>query len=69
MTPLARYLAEHRQTLTRAAFAKRARISAPYLTELAAGRKGPSLRVALRIERATGGAVRAAELLTPEPGQ
>lgn len=41
-------------------FAARLGLSPSYLCEIVRGRKTPGLRLAVRIERATGGAVRAA---------
>lgn len=63
MTPLAQYLKNQNGSLTRSAFAGRVGISPSYLTELAAGIKRPSLDVACRIERETGGAVKVAHWL------
>ena len=42
---------------TQSLWAKRLQISEPYLSDLLAGRKDPSLKVAVRIERETHGAV------------
>lgn len=45
------------QKISRAAFAERVGISQPYLSQLEAGKRVPSLELAVRIERETDGAV------------
>jgi len=52
--------------LTRAAWAKRLGVSEPYLSQLINRRKTPSLEIAGRIERETGGAVPAMSWLPSE---
>lgn len=46
-----------RSPKSRAEWAKELRISEPFLSQLANGKKRPSLELAFQIERATGGAV------------
>ena len=45
-----------------AALAKLAKVSASYISHIKAGRRTPSLPVALRFEKITGGAVKARDL-------
>lgn len=54
--PLSGYLAENR--LSQSGFAKVIGVSKGYVTELLNGTKTPSLLIAVRIERATDGAIR-----------
>jgi len=53
--------------LSREQFAAKAGISRSYLSLLEAGKKQPSLEVAVRIERLTSGAVLAASWVPEEP--
>lgn len=56
MEQLASYLESH--NLTQAAFAERVGATQPYISKLlSGGRTHPSIALALRIERVTGGAV------------
>lgn len=64
-------LAEHikQSGETQAVWADRIGISRPYLNSLIKGVKTPSLPVALRIERLTGGVVKAASWVAPDPAE
>ena len=55
MSTLKQYLRDHE--LSQVDFAREVGISVSYLSEIAAGIKVPSLAVAVKIHRATGGAV------------
>ena len=57
MENLSAYLKQ--QNLTQTAFAARLHISSSHLSLLLAGKKTPSLALAVRIERVTAGAIKA----------
>lgn len=57
MTKLAAYMKDRSPPKTQADWGALFGISRNYLSEIASGAKSPSLEVAVRIERATGGAV------------
>lgn len=59
--PLASYLRDH--GITQAAFAERIGVNQATVSKICAGRSGVSLRMALKIEAETGGAVSASALL------
>lgn len=70
MTPLTEYMKSERAAgKNQAKVAARLGISRSYLSEIASGAKKPSLDVAVRIERETGGAVPATSWIDlPPPG-
>ncbi|WP_367998669.1 helix-turn-helix transcriptional regulator [Shimia thalassica] len=55
-----------RSGLSRTDWAKRLEISKSYMSDLLNGKRIPSLEVAVRIERATGGAVPASSWINSE---
>lgn len=62
---LSEFLVE--QKWTHAEAAQRLGVSRSYLTQIIRGQRAPSLALAVKIERLTGGAVTAASLLPAEP--
>jgi transcriptional regulator with XRE-family HTH domain len=65
--PLAKWLTDSKES--RADFCERARISQSHLSLIISRKRGPSLTVAARIERATGKKVKAVDLLPLEIAQ
>lgn len=62
MKTLSQYLSDRQ--ISQSAFAEKVEASRSFINEIAAGRKTPGLRLALRIERETGGEVTALSLST-----
>lgn len=65
--PLAEWIANAGET--QAAFARRTSVSEAHLSLILARKRGASLDLATRFERATNGEVRASDLATPETVQ